>query len=37
MLEDLGRTFLLTIRDVAPIVLLIAVFQVLVKKNPFPI
>lgn len=36
MLEELGITFLNTIRDVAPIVVLIAVFQVLIIKRSIP-
>jgi hypothetical protein len=36
MLQDLGITFLTTIRDVAPIVLLIAVFQIFIIKKPIP-
>ena len=36
MLKELGITFLYTIRDVAPIVLLIAVFQVLIIKKSIP-
>lgn len=36
MLKQFGVTFLTTITDVAPIVLLIAVFQVLIIKKPIP-
>ena len=36
MLKELGITFLYTIRDVAPIVILIAVFQVFVVKKTIP-
>lgn len=36
MLKELGITFLYTIRDVAPIVLLIAVFQILIIKKSIP-
>ncbi len=36
MLKELGITFLYTIRDVAPIVVLIAVFQVLIIKRTIP-
>jgi hypothetical protein len=36
MIENLVSTFFATIRDVAPIVLLIAVFQILVIKKPIP-
>jgi len=36
MLEELGITFLNTIRDVTPIVVLIAVFQVLIIKKSIP-
>ena len=36
MLKELGITFLYTIRDVAPIVVLIAVFQILIIKNSIP-
>lgn len=36
MLKELGITFLYTIRDVAPIVLLIAVFQILIIKRSIP-
>lgn len=36
MLKELGLTFLYTIRDVAPIVLLIAVFQIFIIKKSFP-
>jgi hypothetical protein len=36
MLKELGITFLYTIRDVAPIVVLIAVFQVLIIKKSIP-
>ena len=36
MLKELGITFLYTIRDIAPIVLLIAVFQVLIIKKSIP-
>lgn len=36
MLNELGHTFLSTIRDVAPIVVLIAVFQVFIIKKPIP-
>jgi len=36
MLKELGITFLHTIRDVAPIVVLISVFQVLVIKKTIP-
>ncbi len=37
MLKELGITFLNTIRDVAPIVFLIAAFQIFVKKKQFQI
>lgn len=36
MLKELGITFLNTIRDVAPIVVLIAVFQILIIKKTIP-
>jgi hypothetical protein len=36
MLKDLGITFLTTIRDVAPIVLLIAIFQIFIIKKSIP-
>jgi hypothetical protein len=36
MLQELGITFLNTIRDVAPIVLLIVVFQVFIVKKTIP-
>jgi hypothetical protein len=36
MIEDLGITFLYTIRDVAPIVILIAVFQIFIIKKTIP-
>jgi hypothetical protein len=36
MIKELGFTFLHTIRDVAPIVVLIAVFQILVIKKTIP-
>lgn len=36
MLKELGITFLLTVRDVAPIVLLIAMFQIFIIKKPIP-
>jgi len=36
MLIELGITFLNTLRDVAPIVLLIAVFQIFIIKKPIP-
>ncbi len=36
MLKDLGYTFLTTMRDVAPIVLLIALFQIFVIKKTIP-
>lgn len=36
MLKELGITFLTTIRDVAPIVLLIAVFQIFIIKKTIP-
>ena len=36
MLKELGITFLNTIRDIAPIVVLIAVFQVLIIKKSIP-
>lgn len=36
MLKELGITFLNTIRDVAPIVLLIAVFQIFIIKQSIP-
>ena len=36
MIKELGITFLITIRDVAPIVLLIAIFQVFIIKKPIP-
>jgi hypothetical protein len=36
MLEELGITFLHTIRDVAPIVLLIAIFQIFIIKKSIP-
>lgn len=36
MLKDLGITFLYTIRDVAPIVLLIAAFQIFIVKKSIP-
>jgi hypothetical protein len=36
MLKELGITFLYTIRDVAPIVVLITVFQVLIIKRTIP-
>ena len=36
MLKELGITFLYTIRDVAPIVVLIVVFQVLIIKKSIP-
>jgi hypothetical protein len=36
MLKELGITFLNTIRDVAPIILLIAVFQVFIIKRSIP-
>lgn len=36
MLKELGITFLYTVRDVAPIVLLIAIFQIFIIKKPIP-
>ena len=36
MLKDLGITFLITIRDVAPIVSLIAIFQIFIIKKSIP-
>lgn len=36
MIKELGITFLITIRDVAPIVLLIAIFQIFIIKKPIP-
>jgi len=36
MLKELGITFLYTIRDVAPIVVLIAIFQILIIKRTIP-
>lgn len=36
MLKEIGITFLSTIRDVAPIVVLIAVFQILIIKKSIP-
>jgi len=36
MLKELGITFLNTIRDVAPIVLLIAIFQIFIIKKTIP-
>jgi len=36
MLKDLGITFLTTIRDVTPIVLLIAIFQIFIIKKTIP-
>ncbi len=36
MLKELGFTFLLTVRDVAPIVILIAIFQIFIIKKPIP-
>jgi hypothetical protein len=36
MLKELGITFLNTIRDVAPIVLLIAIFQIFIIKKSIP-
>ena len=36
MLKEIGITFLYTIRDVAPIVALIAVFQILIIKRTIP-
>jgi hypothetical protein len=36
MLKELGITFLITIRDVAPIVLLITIFQIFVIKKSIP-
>lgn len=36
MIENLVNTFFATVRDVAPIVLLIAVFQIFVIKKPIP-
>jgi len=36
MLEELGITFLTTLRDVAPIAILIAVFQIFVLKKSIP-
>jgi hypothetical protein len=36
MLKELGITFLLTLRDLAPIVLLVAVFQIMVIKRSIP-
>ena len=36
MIKELGITFLNTIRDVAPIIILIAVFQVLIIKKSIP-
>lgn len=36
MLKELGITFLHTIRDVAPIVLLIAIFQIFILKKSIP-
>src|SRR5210317_2170649 len=36
MIQDLGITFLYTLRDVAPIVLLIGVFQIFVIKKSIP-
>ncbi len=36
MIKELGITFLLTVRDVAPIVILIAIYQTLIIKKPIP-
>ena len=36
MIKELGITFLITIRDVAPIVLLIAIVQIFIIKKPIP-
>jgi len=36
MIKELGITFLMTIRDVTPIVLLIAIFQIFIIKKPIP-
>ena len=36
MFKELGITFLLTVRDVAPIVILIAIYQTLIIKKPIP-
>ncbi|NNC96412.1 MAG: DUF1538 domain-containing protein [Chitinophagales bacterium] len=36
MLKELGITFLYTVRDVTPIILLIAIFQILIIKRTIP-